>query len=159
MTWSNYWRKNYSFQRHFFIWLISHSCNFVVFRVFFSRIEASISLSFLNSLVLSLFLFILSFDNISDVTFLLREFHIFKKIVFPNYNYFLIYWTFYFNLINICCNMVSFVFCFCYFLILLLFFFIYSLYLPSITASSKKYTNSNRQRNTFISLKKKKKSI
>ena len=32
----------------------------------------------------------------------------------------------------------------------------YSLYLPSITASSKKYTNSNRQRNTFISLKKKK---
>ena len=34
--------------------------------------------------------------------------------------------------------------------------FIYSLYLPSITASSKKYTNSNRQRNTFISLKKKK---
>ena len=32
-------------------------------------------------------------------------------------------------------------------------------YLPSITASSKKYTNSNRQRNTFISLKKKKKKI
>ena len=29
--------------------------------------------------------------------------------------------------------------------------YIYSLYLPSIIASSKKYTNSNRQRNTFIS--------
>ena len=35
---------------------------------------------------------------------------------------------------------------------------VYSLYLPSITASSKKYTNSNRQRNTFISFKKKKKN-
>ena len=31
------------------------------------------------------------------------------------------------------------------------FIYYYSLYLPSITASSKKYTNSNRQRNTFIS--------
>ena len=37
-------------------------------------------------------------------------------------------------------------------------FYYYSLYLPSITASSKKYTNSNRQRNTFISLKKKNQS-
>ena len=41
---------------------------------------------------------------------------------------------------------------------LLLLFFHYSLYLTSIIASSKKYTNSNRQRNTFISLKKKKKN-
>ena len=32
-----------------------------------------------------------------------------------------------------------------------IYLFIYSLYLPSITASSKKYTNLNRQRNTFIS--------
>ena len=33
----------------------------------------------------------------------------------------------------------------------LIYLFIYSLYITLITASSKKYTNSNRQRNTFIS--------
>ena len=40
---------------------------------------------------------------------------------------------------------------------LFIYLFIYSLYLPSITAYSKKYTNSNRQRHTFISSQKKKK--